>query len=486
VPAYESLADSKNRGRVCARSGHRYNLSLAAALIAHDGEVKTEEWARGVVANMARSPRGGDTEQIKAVAAGECGVALSNACCYVRLKRSSRPEERELAAKTAVGWPNQATWGTYLDIAGAGMVCGSNSVHAKKRSPGNRPCETSHAASVPPNATPPPTSASSASVLATKPGSTVAASWDQTSWRLDPNPWTTPKGRALWQRVHSTIGRLYSAASRTAARDTTVYNRGHANATLWHAATRSPMRILLSNDDGYFAPGLERLAAALAPHAELTVVAPERDRSGASNSLTLDRPLTVRRAPNGFLFVNGTPTDCVHLAVTGLLDQLPDMVISGINLGANMGDDTIYSGTVAAATEGYLLGIPSIAVSLASKTAAHFETAAQIAVDLVARHRARPAGAWLLNLNVPDVRAAELKGLRVTRLGRRHKAEDVVKMRSPRGETVYWVGAAGPAADAGEGTDFHAVEQGYASVTPLQIDLTNRDLMSPVASWLVA
>jgi 5'-nucleotidase len=246
------------------------------------------------------------------------------------------------------------------------------------------------------------------------------------------------------------------------------------------------MRILLSNDDGYFAPGLERLAAALAPHAELTVVAPERDRSGASNSLTLDRPLTVRRAPNGFLFVNGTPTDCVHLAVTGLLDRLPDMVISGINLGANMGDDTIYSGTVAAATEGFLLGIPSIAISLASKTAAHFETAAEIAVALVERHRAQSAGSWLLNVNVPDVPPAELRGTRVTRLGRRHKAEDVIKMKSPRGETVYWVGAAGPAADAGEGTDFHAVEEGYASVTPLQIDLTNRDLVAPVAAWMAA
>src|SRR3989475_7801134 len=150
------------------------------------------------------------------------------------------------------------------------------------------------------------------------------------------------------------------------------------------------MRILLSNDDGYFAPGLEQLAAAVARRAEITVVAPERDRSGASNSLTLDRPLSVRRAPNGFLFVNGTPTDCVHLAVTGLLEQLPDMVISGINLGANMGDDTIYSGTVAAATEGYLLGIPSLAVSLASKTAAHFETAAQVVIDLLHRHRREP------------------------------------------------------------------------------------------------
>jgi 5'-nucleotidase len=244
------------------------------------------------------------------------------------------------------------------------------------------------------------------------------------------------------------------------------------------------MRILLSNDDGYFAPGLEHLAAALAPHAELTVVAPERDRSGASNSLTLDRPLNVRRAPNGFLFVNGTPTDCVHLAVTGLLDQMPDMVISGINLGANMGDDTIYSGTVAAATEGYLLGVPSIAISLTSKTAVHFETAAQVAVEMVERHRRAEAGAWLLNINVPDLPRSAIRGYRVTRLGRRHKAEDVIKMTSPRGEVVYWVGAAGPAADAGEGTDFHAIEAGYVSVTPLQIDLTNRDQMTPVTRWI--
>src|SRR5690349_2434224 len=168
------------------------------------------------------------------------------------------------------------------------------------------------------------------------------------------------------------------------------------------------MRILLSNDDGYFAPGLERLAAELAPYADITVVAPERDRSGASNSLTLDRPLTVRRAANGFLFVNGTPTDCVHLAVTGLLDELPDMVISGINLGANMGDDTIYSGTVAAATEGYLLGVPSFAISLTSKTAAHFETAAAVAVELVERHQRNPAGRWLLNINVPDLPRASV------------------------------------------------------------------------------
>ena len=244
------------------------------------------------------------------------------------------------------------------------------------------------------------------------------------------------------------------------------------------------MRILISNDDGYFAPGIERLAAALSGSADITVVAPERDRSGASNSLTLDRPLMVRRAPNGFLFVNGTPTDCVHLAVTGLLDHLPDMVISGINLGANMGDDTIYSGTVAAATEGYLLGIPSIAISLASKAGRHFDTAAGVAIELLERHARAPAGAWLLNVNVPDIAPDALRGMAVTRLGRRHKAEDMIRSQNPRGETVYWVGAAGAAADAGEGTDFHAVETGHVSVTPLQIDLTHRDLMPGVAAWL--
>jgi 5'-nucleotidase len=244
------------------------------------------------------------------------------------------------------------------------------------------------------------------------------------------------------------------------------------------------LRILISNDDGYFAPGIERLAAALSASADITVVAPERDRSGASNSLTLDRPLMVRRAPNGFLFVNGTPTDCVHLAVTGLLDHLPDMMISGINLGANMGDDTIYSGTVAAATEGYLLGIPSIAISLASKAGRHFDTAAGVAVELLERHARAPAGAWLLNVNVPDIARDALRGMAVTRLGRRHKAEDMIRSQNPRGETVYWVGAAGAAADAGEGTDFHAVETGHVSVTPLQIDLTHRDLMPGVSAWL--
>jgi len=244
-------------------------------------------------------------------------------------------------------------------------------------------------------------------------------------------------------------------------------------------------RILLSNDDGYFAPGIEALAGALDGLAEITVVAPERDRSGASNSLTLDRPLHLRRSANGFFFVNGTPTDCVHLAVTGMLEQQPDMVVSGINLGANMGDDTIYSGTVAAAMEGYLLGVPAIAVSLTSKTGAHFATAARIARETVERFQREAFGApVLLNINVPDLPWDEIRGIRVTRLGRRHKAEPVVKQVSPRNETVYWVGAAGAAADAGEGTDFHAVANGYVSVTPLQIDLTHAAQVGAVTDWL--
>jgi 5'-nucleotidase len=249
------------------------------------------------------------------------------------------------------------------------------------------------------------------------------------------------------------------------------------------------MRILLSNDDGYFAPGLERLAAALAVHAEIVVVAPERDRSGASNSLTLDRPLTVRQAPNGFLYVNGTPTDCVHLAVTGVLDKLPDMIVSGINLGANMGDDTIYSGTVAAATEGFLLGIPSIAVSLVSRHDGggeeYFETAAQVAAQLVQRFQHQQGSTpWLLNVNVPNVLASDLRGWQVTRLGKRHKAEPVIRQQSPRGETIYWVGAAGPAADAGEGTDFGAIASGKVSITPLQMDLTHYHEVQAVEAWL--
>jgi len=245
------------------------------------------------------------------------------------------------------------------------------------------------------------------------------------------------------------------------------------------------MRILLSNDDGYFAPGLAALAAALDAVAEVTVVAPERDRSGSSNSLTLDRPLTIRTAPNGFRFVNGTPTDCVHLAVTGLLEFVPDMIISGINDGANMGDDTIYSGTVAAATEGFLLGIPSIAISLAGGHGSHFDSAARVACALVERFRGgSPAANVLLNVNVPDVPFEHLGELEVTRLGKRHKAEPVVKSMTPRGEAVYWVGAAGAAQDAGEGTDFNAVASGRVSVTPLQMDLTHFAQLGAVRDWL--
>lgn len=247
------------------------------------------------------------------------------------------------------------------------------------------------------------------------------------------------------------------------------------------------MRILISNDDGYFAPGLAILTEAVSRFADVVVVAPERDRSGASNSLTLDRPLQVKRSHMGYYYVNGTPTDCVHLAVTGLLDDLPDMVISGINHGANMGDDTIYSGTVAAATEGFLLGIPSLAVSLASKQGGNYPCAARVTCGLIERFRASPIPfPVLLNVNVPDVPFETIRGTEVTRLGRRHKAEGVVKAKNPRGEAVYWIGAAGDAQDAGEGTDFHAVTNNRVSVTPLQIDLTQYANLESLRSWLQA
>ena len=247
------------------------------------------------------------------------------------------------------------------------------------------------------------------------------------------------------------------------------------------------MRILLSNDDGYYAPPIALLAEMLAPIAEVTVVAPERDRSGSSNSLTLDRPLTVRRAQSGFYYVNGTPTDCVHVALTGLLTDPPDLVVSGINDGANMGEDTLYSGTVAAATEGYLLGIPSIAVSLVMQGGENFAAAGRATVELVQRFSRKPlVGPWLLNVNVPDMEYSALRGVQVTRLGRRHKAEPVVRMKTPRGETVYWVGAVGAAQDAGEGTDFHAVANGRVSVTPLQVDLTRVSQLESLREWVAS
>jgi len=245
------------------------------------------------------------------------------------------------------------------------------------------------------------------------------------------------------------------------------------------------MRILVSNDDGYFSPGIALLAERLGKFGEVTVVAPERDRSGASNSLTLDRPLVLRRAANGFRYVNGTPTDCVHLALTGLFEEKPDLIVSGINFGANMGDDTIYSGTVAAASEGFLFGIPSMAVSLASKAGRYFETAAAVAIQLVERFAAAPfREPVLLNVNVPDVSLDALGGIEATRLGRRHKAEPIIKLQTPRGETAYWVGPAGAAQDAGPGTDFHAVASGRASVTPLQLDLTFQRQLGVVKEWL--
>lgn len=245
------------------------------------------------------------------------------------------------------------------------------------------------------------------------------------------------------------------------------------------------MRILLSNDDGYFAPGLIALADALSDLGDVVVVAPEQNRSGASNSLTLDRPLSLKKAPGGFYFVNGTPTDCVHLAVTGMLEIMPDIIVSGINLGANMGDDTIYSGTVAAATEGYLLGIPSIAISLTSFEGKNFAAAGRVARELVERHMRQPLREpVLLNVNIPDIPYSELNGFEVTRLGRRHKAEPVVKTISPRNETLYWIGAAGAAADAGPGTDFNAVERGFVSITPLQIDLTHSVQVPSIIQWM--
>ena len=245
------------------------------------------------------------------------------------------------------------------------------------------------------------------------------------------------------------------------------------------------MRILLSNDDGYFAPGLNILAEHLSKLAEITVVAPERNRSGASNSLTLDRPLSVRKANNGFFFVNGTPTDCVHIALTGLMDAMPDMVISGINDGANMGDDTIYSGTVAAAMEGYLLDIPSMAISMSQHNSTHFETAARVAAELVQHHQKNGfCQATLLNVNVPDIPYDALQGRAITRLGKRHKADPVIQLKTPRGETVYWVGAAGKPNDGGEGTDFYAIAHKQVSISPIQVDLTKHSQLDEMRDWL--
>jgi 5'-nucleotidase len=244
------------------------------------------------------------------------------------------------------------------------------------------------------------------------------------------------------------------------------------------------MRILVSNDDGFLAPGLSALVKALKEFAEVTVVAPDRNRSGASNSLTLDAPLRIYTAENGFFAVNGTPTDCVHLAVTGLLEEMPDMVVSGINEGSNLSDDVLYSGTVAAATEGRFLGLPSIAISLVGPKCEHYATAAKVASLLVKQlqNNTLPRDT-VLNVNVPDLPFEEIKGFEVTRLGTRHGAEPTVKASDPRGRRIYWVGPPGPQQDAGPGTDFHAVKAGFVSITPLHLDLTHYKVFEQLAGW---
>lgn len=245
------------------------------------------------------------------------------------------------------------------------------------------------------------------------------------------------------------------------------------------------MHILISNDDGYLAPGLQVLANRLSELAEVTVVAPDRNRSAASNSLTLEMPLRVTQMDNGFYSVDGTPTDCVHLAITGLLDNDPDIVFSGINNGENMGDDVLYSGTVAAATEGRFMGLPSIALSINSSHPAHYETAAFVATQLFKGLLKKPLPFdTILNVNVPDVAIDDLRGFKATRLGQRHRSESVIEARDPRNKKIYWVGPPGAQQDAGEGTDFHAVEHQYVSITPLQIDLTNHQRVADVKHWL--
>lgn len=245
------------------------------------------------------------------------------------------------------------------------------------------------------------------------------------------------------------------------------------------------MKILISNDDGVFAKGLAILNEAMKEIAETRVVAPDRNRSGASNSLTLTRPLTVKKLPNDFWSVEGTPTDCVHLALTGLFDDQPDMVVSGINAGSNLSDDILYSGTVAAATEGRFLGLPAIAVSLAGEHLNHYETAAEITKNLVNHLRLDPLPArTMLNINVPDLPLNEIQGIEITRLGTRHAAEPTIKAIDPRGNTIYWIGPAGAEADAGPGTDFHAIAAKKVSITPIHFDLTHYKSFEKLSGWI--
>lgn len=246
------------------------------------------------------------------------------------------------------------------------------------------------------------------------------------------------------------------------------------------------MKILISNDDGYRAEGLQHLVAAMKPLGQITVMAPDRNRSGASNSLTLDTPLRppVSYDENCYYVINGTPTDCVHTAITGYFDHEFDMVVSGINDGANLGDDTLYSGTVAAAMEGRFLGLPAIALSLVNTGNNHFATAARVAAELVMRLQRQPLAATILNVNVPDIPYEQLKGTRVTRLGFRHRSAPIIKAQDPKGKEIIWVGPAGEGQDAGEGTDFHAIANGYASITPLQTDLTRHAMLDDLRDWI--
>jgi 5'-nucleotidase len=246
------------------------------------------------------------------------------------------------------------------------------------------------------------------------------------------------------------------------------------------------MKILVSNDDGYLATGINVLTDALSEIADVIVVAPDRNRSAASNSLTLHDPLRVTKVGENRYTVNGTPSDCVHLALAGFLDEEPDLVVSGINHGANLGDDVIYSGTVAAATEGRFLGFPTIAVSLVGDKLKHFDTAARVATELVQRLERDPLPSeFIFNVNVPDRPYDELTGIWISRLGYRHKSEPIVKSKDPHGRTIYWVGPAGTGQDAGEGTDFHAIAAGAAAVTPLKVDLTRHEALPQVREWLL-
>jgi 5'-nucleotidase len=247
------------------------------------------------------------------------------------------------------------------------------------------------------------------------------------------------------------------------------------------------VKILVSNDDGYMARGIIALADALSEIAEVILMAPDRNHSGASNSLTLHSPLRVHKVEENRYFVNGTPSDCVHLALSGYLADDPDIVVSGVNHGANLGDDVIYSGTVAAAMEGRFLGLPAIAVSLVGQHGTYFDTAARVACDLVKRLQNNPLpGDIILNVNVPDMPFDELIGVEVARLGFRHRSEPLVKNEDPRGRTIYWIGPAGPGQDAGPGTDFDAVERGAVAVTPLKVDLTRHESLPQLKAWLAS